>query len=199
MKLSENKILHELKEHIPFAIFATLIAFILVAGWYSLSESTFLSYNVESFEIFHYAHIFFSSIVSAAIFYKYKNKFAQALVVGVFSTIIICMLSDIIFPYLGGLIMRFDMHFHLTVIEEPIPVFAIAIIGSLIGIKKKVTKIPHFFHVFLSTFASLFYLVVFGPIITLTSAIGIIVIVAFSVVIPCCLSDIVLPLTFVKR
>jgi len=194
-----NKILRELKEHIPFAMLATVIALILVVVWYVLSKTTFTAYTETTFELFHSAHIFFSGIASAAMFYKYKDKFFQALAVGIFSTLTICILSDIIFPYLGGLLLGFDMHFHLSLIEEPLLIFGAVIIGSLIGIKKKVTKLPHFFHVFLTTFASLLYLVAFGASLSVIAAIGIFAIVAFSVVIPCCLSDIVLPLTFVKR
>lgn len=194
-----NKILKELKHHIPFALFATLVSLVIISIWYLFSKTSFMNYNVASFEIFHYSHIFFSAIASSAMFFKYKNKIIRALIVGVFSTVSICVLSDILFPYLGGLILGFDMHFHLSLIQEPVPVFGAAVIGSLIGIRKKITKIPHFLHVFLSTFASLFYIVVFGASITVFSAVGIFVIVTFSVLIPCCLSDIVLPLVFIKR
>ena len=196
--LMENKILKELKHHIPFAALASIVSLIIISFWYFLSKGTFVSYNVESFELFHYAHIFFSGMASAAMFYRYRKKITYALLVGIFSTLSICMLSDIIFPYLGGLIMGFDMHFHLTVLEEPLAVFGIVILGSLIGIWRKITKLPHFLHVFLSTFASLFYLVVFGVEITVFSAVGIFAIVTFSVILPCCLSDIVLPLIFAK-
>ncbi|MFC1666098.1 hypothetical protein ACFLZF_00070 [Nanoarchaeota archaeon] len=182
----------ELRQHIPFTLIATLIAVILVFFIQKIDIS-------KLFFVIHPLHIFTSAIVSSAIFYKYKKNFFQALVVGVVSSIFIGTLSDIIFPYLGGIIFRLKTEFHLSLIEEPLIIFSISIFGGIVGIATKWTKFPHFSHVFLSVFASLFYLVAFSAITSVYHFILAFVIVFVAVLIPCCISDIILPLLFLKR
>jgi len=188
--------LHELKHHLPFTAFATIIAIILVV---------FLQYLFQKqiseglFEILHPLHIVASSIVTAGIFYKYKSKLISALLVGVAGSIIIGSLSDIIFPYLGGNILNLNTSFHLPVVESPFIILTAAITGSVVGILKKVTKMPHFIHVFLSVFASLFYLLAFSSSFSLVYFISAFLIVCVAVIIPCCTSDILFPFFFLGK
>lgn len=182
----------ELKHHIPFTSIATLIAVIAIF----LTQKT----NISSlFFVIHPLHIFTSAIVSSAIFYKYKKDFTQALIVGILSSIFIGTLSDIIFPYLGGLIFQLKTEFHLSLIEEPITIILVSFFGGITGVATKLTKLPHFLHVFLSVFASLLYLIAFS---TITAPIHFIIafaIVFLAVILPCCISDIILPLLFIEK
>ncbi|GAI75948.1 unnamed protein product [marine sediment metagenome] len=195
MKLNTKTILSELKNHIPFTLLATLIAVILVGIIYK--ESILISESF--FYIIHPLHLFVSAIVSAAIFYKYKNNFIQALLIGITGSIIIGSLSDIILPYLGGTLFQLKTSFHLSLIEKPILILSTVIIGSIVGIITKFTKTPHFFHVFLSVFASLLYLLAFSTSLNPIHFIAIFFIVFIAVLVPCCVSDIVFPLLFVRR
>jgi len=188
-------ILSELKHHIPFTLIATLIAVILIAIIYQKN----ILISESFFHIIHPLHLFVSATVSAAIFYKYKNNFIQALLIGISASIIIGSLSDVIFPYLGGALLNFGTYFYLPLFEEPILIFSVAILGSIIGIETKFTKIPHFVHVLLSVFAGLFYLVFFSASLNLINFIEIFLIVFVTVLIPCCISDIVFPLLFVEK
>ena len=195
MKLNTKTILSELKNHIPFTFLATLIAIILVGIIYK--ESVLISESF--FNIIHPLHLFVSAIVSAAIFYKYKNNFSQALLIGIAGAIIIGSLSDIILPYLGGVLFQLKTSFHLFLIEKPILTLLVVTTGSMIGITTKVTKFPHFFHVLLSLFASLFYLLAFSTSLNFIHLISIFFIVFIAVLVPCCISDIIFPLLFVRR
>lgn len=188
-----KELFHELKHHLPFTAFATISAIILIIFFQYLFQKQ-ISENL--FEIFHPLHVVASSIVTAGIFYKYKPKIVFALLVGITGSIIIGSLSDIILPWLGGNMLSLGTSFHLLLIEKPALVSLSALIGSSIGISTKITKIPHFIHIFLSVFASLFYLLVFSLSFSLVYFIGAFLIVLISVIIPCCISDILFPFFF---
>lgn len=190
--MKTKEVILELKEHIPFTGIATIIAiaFVFLAQKINLSSLFF---------VIHPLHIFASAIVSSAIFYKYKKNFIQALGVGVFSSILIGTMSDIIFPYLGALIFQLDTHFHLPLIEEPLQIIGISFLGGIIGLTTKWTKFPHIMHVGLSVFASLFYLIAFSTITSIFHFAFVFIIVFIAVIIPCCISDIILPLLFLEK
>jgi hypothetical protein len=194
-----NKILHELKEHIPFTALATALATILVAIILILTNNDFISFSESLFEIFHPLHVLFSAFVTAAIFYKYKKRFIFAIIIGILGAIIIGSISDIILPYLEGNLLLLDTHFHLPIIEEPLIILLASLLGSLFGIILIKTKIPHFFHVFLSVFASLFYILAYSPAFSIFYLIVVFIIVFIAVLVPCCMSDIIFPLLFVKK
>ena len=194
--MKTREIIHELKHHLPFTAFATIIAIILVVLLQYLLQKQ-ISENL--FEIFHPLHIIASSIVTAGIFYKYKSKLIPALLVGIAGSIILGSLSDIILPWLGGNLLGFGTSFHLLLIEKPVLILAVAIIGSSIGISTKITRMPHFIHVFLSVFASLFYLLAFSQIFNIFYFIASFLIVLISVILPCCISDILFPFFFLGK
>jgi hypothetical protein len=191
-----RKILKELKEHIPFTFLAVVVSIgvVVFVKYYFVKEL-----SEEFFHFFHFSHIIVSAMVTGALYYKYKEKIINALAVGFSGALIIGSLSDIIFPYLGGLILGLDIHFHLPLVEETASVLIFAFIGSLAGVILKITKFPHFAHVFLSVFASLFYILIFSPVFVLSHFVGAFFIVFLAVIIPCCVSDIIFPLLFIKH
>lgn len=194
--MKTKEVLHELKHHLPFTVFATIIAIILVI---------FLKYLFQKqisgglFEILHPLHVMASAIVTAGIFYKYKPKVIYTLLIGITGSIILGSLSDIILPWIGGSLLGFGTSFHLLLIEKPVLILLSALIGSSIGISTRITKMPHFIHVFLSVFASLFYLLAFSQIFNTFYFIGAFLIVLIAVIIPCCMSDILFPFFFLKE
>ncbi|PJE81792.1 hypothetical protein COU58_00500 [Candidatus Pacearchaeota archaeon CG10_big_fil_rev_8_21_14_0_10_32_42] len=185
-----KEIIHELKHHLPFTVSATIIAIIIVVGIKLIFNGVF---EENSFEIFHPLHIIASSLVSAGIFYKYNPKIILAIFVGVISSILIGTLSDVIFPFIGAWVLNLKPGFHLPVFESPLKIIGVSILGAGIGILTKTTKIPHFIHVGLSIFASLFYLLAFTQEFSLLLLISSIFVVTLSVLIPCCVSDIIFP------
>ncbi len=191
-----KSIFRELKHHVPFTVIATIAAvLILIFSHYFLKRTI----SEEVFHAFHFLHIIASAMVTAGLFYKYKPQFFPALLVGISGAIIIGSASDIIFPYLGWISLGRHIHFHLPLIEETAPVLLSALVGSLAGILAKKTKPPHFAHVFLSVFASLFYLVTFSPAAGIGYFLGAFFVVFIAVIIPCCLSDIIFPFLFLSE
>ena len=199
MKPNTKIILHELKHHTPFTIWATIIATILVAVAFFLDQQQTINLSESFFEILHPTHILVSSFATAAIFYKHQKKIFNALIIGVLGAIIIGSLSDVIFPYLQALVLNFPPHFHLPIIEAPILIILVALIGSALGIILIKTKLPHFLHVFISVFASLFYLIAFSTTLNIAYLAIAFIITFIAVIIPCCISDIVFPLIFLNK
>ncbi|NCN87020.1 hypothetical protein GW932_04240 [archaeon] len=196
MKRRTKEVLHELKHHAPFTITATILAVLIVVILKFFIKKTF---EEGAFEILHPLHIIASALVSAGIFYKYKPKAIPAIFVGIISAIIIGSLSDIIFPFFGGLVFGLHPKFHLPLIEEPIMILSSALVGGIIGIITKTTKLPHLIHVGLSVFASLFYLLAFSTTQSILGFILAIMIVFIAVIIPCCVSDILFPFFFLGK
>ena len=163
---------------------------------YNINGIDFNSIIKASFWIAHPMHLFVSAVTSAAMFYKYKKNILKAILVSLVSAIVIGSLSDIIFPFLGGIILGLKMEFHLPLIEEPFTIILVTLVGSLVGIKARITKVPHFLHVFISVLASLFYIIAYSGTINLLSFILAFFVVFISVIIPCCASDIVFPFFF---
>ena len=129
-------------------------------------------------------------------FYRYKSKLFFSLFVGVLSSVIFGSVSDVIFPYLGAFVFNLKPEFHLPLIEEPILILGIGIFGGLSGIFLRITKLPHFLHVGISVLASMFYLVIYTSQINLFFILLSFILVVVSVVLPCCIGDIVLPFLF---
>ncbi|MBU2616501.1 MAG: hypothetical protein KKB79_00785 [Nanoarchaeota archaeon] len=191
-----KELIHETKHHVPFAAAATFIAIGVV-----LFIEYYLQLGVSegSFEIFHPLHVFASAMVTSGIFYKYKSKMIPALLVGISGAIIIGSLSDVVFPWIGGNLLSLHTHFHLPIIEEPALILGSALVGSFIGAKTKMTSMPHFIHVGLSVFASLFYLLAFSPEFDVSYLVISFVITFVAVIVPCCVSDILYPFFFLGK
>ncbi len=189
-------IIHELKEHSPFTALAVLIAILIVIALRYLLK---INLDEDIFHLAHFLHVIVSAVATSAIYYKYKKSYFKAILVGIFGAILIGSLSDVIFPYLGGLIIDSHMHFHLPIIEETFMTLGLAILGAIIGVFIKISKLPHLLHVFLSVFASLFYLLAFSTSFSPIYFLLTFIIVFLAVILPCCLSDIAFPLVFCKK
>ncbi len=190
-----NAILHELKEHLPFTLVASLSAGLLVAIFYSIGKVP----SEKLFEIIHPAHIFVSSIATSAIYWKYKKSVWKTFIVGVSGAIVIGSLSDVLFPFLGGQIFSLHTTFHLPILEIPFVILGIALLGSMVGMYFGLFRVSHTLHVFFSVFASLFYLLAFSIKMNFSAILLVSGLVFLVVYIPCCISDIVFPLLFLKR
>jgi len=191
-----KRLIHELKHHTPFTAIASITSIIITLAIIYLFKSTI---NPEAFHSLHLLHLLASSFVSAAVFYKYKKNIFQATFVGVVSAILIGSISDIIFPWIGGQILSLHTSFHLPLLEIPLIVIGTSILGSLLGIWLKRTRLPHFIHVFISAFASLFYILAFSSNFSILFIIISIIIVFLAGIIPCCISDILMPFFFLKQ
>lgn len=194
--MGKNLIVEELKEHWPFALGASLVAAILSGILYN--HATFISAIEGLFEIFHPVHVLFSAAATTAIYYKYRKTVIPGILIGVIGAILIGTISDVLLPWIAGNMFSLHTHLHLPIFEEPLLIVGVGIVGAFIGIYWKIFNLSHSIHVFLSVFASLFYLLAFSASMGFWTILAISLVVFFTVFIPCCISDIVFPLWFVR-
>jgi len=121
--------------------------------------------------------------------------------IGYAGSIGIATLSDSVIPFLGETLLNMPhREIHLGFIEKWWLVNPLAIVGVIFAYFKPTTKVPHAGHVLLSTWSSLFHiLMAVGVTLSLFSYVALFVFLFLAVWIPCCLSDIVFPLLFVKE
>jgi hypothetical protein len=203
-----RRILSELKEHAPFtaigAVSGIIIMVIIVFADVPSSISQAVFYSL------HPLHVVLSALVTTAIYMKYrKGKLWAAILIGYAGSIGIATLSDAVIPYLGGNTLNIGIGFHAPFLEtEEMPYIGVAkwvvinsaaVIGIALGYWKQITKVPHSGHVLLSTWASLFYFTSFSTADWIPLLPLILVFLFLAVWLPCCLSDIVFPMLFVRK
>ncbi len=195
----KSKIIEELKHHAPFTLTASLLAGILVVILYLINKEYFVKTIPMLFEIMHPAHVLVSAMATSAIYWKYKKSTIKTILVGISGAIFIGSLSDVIFPWIAGNLFFLHTHFHLPIIENPVLIISVAFIGSIIGMSFGMFRLSHSLHVFLSIFASLFYLLTFSIEMNFLAILLVSFLVFLAVYLPCCISDIVFPLLFIKK
>lgn len=184
----------ELTHHLPFTTLS-ILATTLTIGF--LSQRRAIRWEVGHFEGLHYAHLFASAVATTAVFWRYRKNFLLAIGTGIGGSVFFCTMSDIVLPYLGGSLFGIPVGWELEAIKSPFWVFGASLLGSLFGFVhlRYLSIYSHSVHVVISSFASLMYLV------THTSATwfrwahapAVAIILLVAVFLPCCLSDLVMP------
>ncbi|MCM8777821.1 MAG: hypothetical protein NC905_06130 [Candidatus Omnitrophica bacterium] len=197
----------ELRHHLPFSTLSVSAGLIIVGVFTIIAEILGVSdvsyYSKKLFHIFHPVHLLFSAIATTAMFWQNERKFFKAAVIGFVGSVGICGISDIIIPYISGLLLGAHMHLHICVIEHSYLILPFVFLGVIIGFlapgtleKQEGVIFSHSIHVMVSAVASILYLVSFG-VTDWIESIGIVLIyMVLAVVIPCCTSDIIFPLLF---
>ncbi|MDD5565505.1 MAG: hypothetical protein PHG31_01220 [Candidatus Omnitrophica bacterium] len=203
-----GRILRELKAHAPLTIFGAITGIAIMA--FSLKLPYKISYNI--FYVLHPLHVLLSALVTAAMYKLHKCpsvsvdcirgkcNFWVLVVIGYVGSVGIATVSDSLIPYVAESLFGMpNRGIHLGFIEKWWLVNPLAIIGITVAYYKPTTKFPHSLHVLLSTWASLFHMIMakIGNLNWL-SCIAIFIFLFLAVWIPCCVSDIVFPLLFVK-
>jgi len=198
----------ELKRHVPFTMFGAvtgiIIMIVVVFSNASREVSNALFYTL------HPLHVVLSALATISMYKLHgKGKLWVAILIGYTGSIGIATLSDAIIPYLGGGLLNVQMEFHAPFIETAkMPFIGIAkwkivnfsaALGIALGYLKPETKFPHFGHVLLSTWASLFGFTAFGIANWVPLLPFVFLFLFLAVWIPCCVSDIIFPLLFVKE
>ena len=203
-----RRIASELKEHVPFTALGAVSGIIVMVIVVLTNVPS--SISETAFYTLHPLHILLSALVTTAMYTRHsKGKLWAAILIGYAGSVGICTLSDAVIPYLEGTTLNIVISFHLPFIEtEKIPFLGLAewqvvnsaaLIGIALGYWKQITKFPHLGHVLLSTWASLFYFTAFGIASWLPLLPLIFIYLFLAVWIPCCLSDIVFPLLFIRK
>jgi len=161
--------------------------------------------RVVPFHVLHYAHTFFASVTATLTAMRFsKNNITKSILVGALVPPIFCTISDILVPYWGGQLAGIDMHLHLCIIKNAIPVIGLIFFGIIFGLIGssttgvatgiKLAASSHFIHDFVSAAASLSYLVSFGYHEWSSNLLYVFLLMLVAVVVPCMLSDFVLPI-----
>ena len=203
-----RQILKELKIHAPFTFFGTLTGIVIMLTFRSLPQR--VSYNI--FYILHPLHVLLSALVTASMYelhkcrridancIKGKSNFWILLIIGYIGSVGIATLSDSIIPYLGEIMLKMPHRgIHIGFIEKWWLVNPLAFLGIAIAYVWPKTKFPHAGHVLISTWASLFHMMMaLRGSLNLFSYLVILLFLFIAVWVPCCVSDIVFPLLLVK-
>jgi hypothetical protein len=195
-----KQILYELKNHAPFTIIGTTTGIVIMIFFHNLPPN--VSYNI--FYTLHPIHIFLSALATASMYELHMRRRCNLwilFIIGYTGSIGIATLSDSIIPYIGEVLLNLpNKGIHIGFIEKWWLVNPLAFAGILIAYFRPTTKFPHSGHVLLSTWASLFHIIMAsGNHLNWLCYIVIFIFLFFSVWIPCCVSDIIFPLLFVKN
>jgi len=199
-----DDIYKELRHHAPFTIFGAISGVIIMLLLKDLPQK--LSYN--AFYVFHPIHVLLSALATASMYEFHKCRIDRKkcnvfvlLLIGYFGSIGIATLSDSLIPYFGEALLNMPRrHVHIGFIEEWWLVNPLAIVGIAIAYFRPNTKFSHYGHVLLSTWASLFHVLMAGALsLGWLAYVTVFVFLFLAVWLPCCISDIVFPLLFVKN
>jgi len=193
----------ELRSHAPFTLGGTVVGAGIMALMAHGGASRELSQGL--FAVFHPAHVLLSAMVTAGIYRLHaRGRWWATLVVGFTGAVAIGTLSDCLIPYLGEAVLGaagedIHAHAHIGFIELWWLVNPLAVAGAAVGFMWPRTKFPHAGHVLLSTAASLFHMTMsVGRSVSIGTLLILPVFLFLAVWVPCCTSDIVFPLLFIK-
>ncbi len=199
-----KQILKELRDHAPFTLFGAITGIIVMYLSQTLSPKA--SYSI--FYTLHPIHVLLSALVTASMYkinkcghIKGKCNLWILLMIGYIGSIGIATTSDSLIPYLGEVLLHMpNRGLHIGFIEKWWLVNPLAIAGVVIAYFWPKTTFPHAGHVLLRTWTSLFHIIMAtGEILSVLSYVTIFLFLFLAVWIPCCVSDIVFPLLFVKE
>ena len=203
-----KRIVLELAKHAPFTALGAVVGIVVMVIVHFSSSPREISQAL--FYTLHPLHIVLSALTTTAMYrLHHKGRLWVTILIGYTGSVGIATLSDIIIPYLGGSTLNIPWEFELPFLETArmpfigipkwIIVNAAAVIGMAIAYGKPTTRFPHLGHVLLSTWASLFSFTAFGIANWIPLLPFIFLFLFLAVWLPCCVSDIVYPLLWVRK
>lgn len=188
----------ELKEHAPFTFLGAISGIVL----FVLLRNIPYGISFKLFYVFHPLHVLLSSFVTASMYKLHKKNpnIIKFFLIGFIGPLLIATVSDSIIPYIGETLLHLPhRELHLGFIERWYIVNPIAFLGVALAYFMPNTKFPHSGHILISTWASLFHVMMsVDKSISIFVYSGVLFLLFISDWIPCCFSDIVFPLLFIK-
>lgn len=207
---------HTLKDelffHLPYAVFAVAFSLIVLSffDFLSIGKSAqqLAVVRWQMFHNLHFMHIAFASVGTLLTFFKYSRSIAKGALIGIVSPSIFCVLSDVVFPWLGGKLLGVDMPLHICFWHEMGNIIPFLIIGFITGFILSSQRYlgesqhsdcadfgvwSHSAHIFISSLASSFYFVANGFTNWADSIGAVFLVLIGAVLIPCTLSDVIVP------
>jgi hypothetical protein len=171
----------ELRIHAPFTAFGTVTGIIIMASMIQFHVPREVSNAF--FWFFHPLHVLLSALVTTSMYRIHTT------------------LSDSLMPFVGEWLLDLpNRGLHLGFIEKWWLVNPLAFAGIALGHIVSHTKISHAGHVLISTWASILHITMaLGASVDVVTAILIAVFLFLAVWVPCCTSDIIFPLLWVKK
>lgn len=197
----------ELVCHLPFAVFSVALAMVCLSFVSYLDMATGKSLAYRLFHNFHYLHIVFAATGTVLVFFKYSKNMILGLLVGIFVPATFCTVSDAFLPYLGGRFVGLDMDLHWCFISHLDVVLPFLLAGIINGLAMSTHPMSrrlfysfsfHFVHIFVSSMAAILYLISFGFYEWWDRMGFVFVFLVAAVLIPCTMSDVVVPMLFAK-
>jgi hypothetical protein len=187
----------ELRRHVPFTAFGTLTGVLIAAlfVWVGIERA----WAVRMFWTLHPLHVLFSAMATTCLYRRLARAgWPSCILVGYVGAIGIASLSDCVIPYIGEWMIGMpNRGFHLGFIEKWWLVNPMALAGVALAWWVSAGAIPHVGHVLLSTWASLFHMqMAVGDQLSVQVVLILPVFLFLAVWVPCCTSDIVLPVFF---
>lgn len=208
----DHTLVGELMCHLPYAFFSvalglsilSFVSYFTMNGW----EQDVVQDGADTlFHSFHFMHIAFAATGTLITFFRFSKNVFRALLVGVLSSTFFCLLSDVFLPYIGGMVFGMDMHLHICFQSELANVLPFLFVGVINGFvmsrheaarQASYSTFSHFAHIFISSLASIFYLVSHGFFHWQDHIGYVFLVLIVAVVVPCTLSDVVVPMLIAK-
>lgn len=202
----------EVIAHFPYAVFSVALGLIGAALLDCLSSGAkqpeVVKHSMHTlFHTFHFMHIVFAATGGMLTYFRYSKNILKGILTCSVSTIVFCMLSDILLPYTMGTLFGVPMKLHICFVSEFYNVIPFLLIGTFNGwilaqhekhLHNFYSLWSHFTHIFVSASAAIIYTISHG-FTNWASHMGMIfLLLVIAVVIPCTLSDVVIPLFFAK-
>lgn len=187
----------ELRHHLPFTVAVTVVTAVAasaaVRAWPGIAASHL------SFEGAHLTHVFVSAIATTAVASRQRASVALAAGLGIVGSIGFCTLSDVVLPYAGALLFRAPVSLDVELLEAPLKVVLAAVVGAAGGFvhMRRLSVYSHSAHVLVSSLASVLYLHTHaeGAWLDWGHAPAMAAVLFVSVFLPCCMSDLVMPVS----
>jgi hypothetical protein len=199
----------ELACHVPYGIFAvalglTILSVISALVTVGKVDTIFVKKLAKVlFHNFHFMHIVFAATGTILTYRKFTNQVLRSLIIGIVSPLIFCMLSDVVLPYAGARLLGVNAKMHICFIEEPTRILPFLFIGVLNGFLMarhgQETRWfysigSHATHIFISSLASVFYLISQGFAEVHIQIGNIFLLLIVAVIVPCTFSDVIVPM-----
>ncbi len=148
----------ELRAHAPFTAFGTVTGIVIMAAFIQFQISREISATL--FWSFHPLHVLVSALVTTAMYrLRSKGEILPTIIIGYLGSVGIATLSDSLIPFVGEWLLNMPHRgVHLGFIEKWWLINPLALAGIALGYIKPTTTFSHAIHVFLSTWASLFHI-----------------------------------------
>lgn len=200
---------HEMICHFPYAVLSVALSMIAagILGYFSFGApaATIEHGSMVLFHSCHFLHIVFAATGAVLTFFRYSKDILKGLIVGALSAVVFCMLSDVLLPYVVGELMGINMQLHICFFSEFSNVAPFLVVGVFNGWllskhhggQQSFFSIwSHFAHIFVSSLASMLYTISHGMSNWYQYMGVLFMLLIIAVVIPCTLSDVVVPAYF---